>query len=314
MILCHALKGTIRSAGKGSDGLRAGKIAGVQLVLNNWFIVVGILFAVAGLLNKLLIVFAAVACHETAHAVVAAALGMKVREVAILPFGGVARIEGLGETKPSTDLLIASAGPVCSVMLAGLTWLALLEWPDYNGYGLFFLQVNWMLAAFNLLPALPLDGGRILRALLAAVWDYNQATAVASRLSKAIGLGLLLWAGLTFIRAGEANITVIAAGIFVYAAARAETVKAGFRVMKTLSSKKELLMMRGILPTVHYTASDHLTIKEVIRLFQAEHYHVIHVIDEDLCVTGIVTEKQLWDALTQKGLYTPLGTILKGNS
>lgn len=314
MILCHASKETIRRPEKGSDGLHAGKVAGVQLILSNWFIAVVILFAVAGLLNKLLIVFGAVACHEAAHAAVAQALGLKVREVAILPFGGVARIDGLSEAKPRTDLIIAAAGPLCSLLLAGMTWLALLEWPDYSGYGQFFCQVNWMLVCFNLLPALPLDGGRILRALLTTVWDYNQATAVVSKISKAIGSGLLLWAGWIFVREGTANITVIAAGIFICAAVRTETLRAGFRVMKTLSRKKELLMMRGILPTVHYTATGHLTVKEVIRLLQAEHYHIIHVMDEDLCVRGIITETQLLDALTQRGLYIELQSIVEDKS
>ncbi len=292
--------------------MRTGKVAGVQLILNNWFLGLVVLFAVAGLLSKLLLVFSAIVCHEAAHAAAAVALGLKVREIELLPFGGVARIDGLNEAEPHKELLIAAAGPVTSLLLAALSWLVVTKLPDIADYGWqFFLQVNFMLVCFNLLPALPLDGGRIARALLCQVWDYNRSTAVVALCGKVIGIALLVGAGMMFISQGTVNVTFMIAGLFLYTAARSETVTAGFRMMQTLSRKKELLMVRGVLPTMHFTASANLTIKEVVRLFQSEHYHIVLVVDENLCVLGTITETQLWDALTTRGLYTKMIAIMK---
>ena len=292
--------------------MRAGKVAGVQLILNNWFLGLVVLFAVAGLLSKLLLVFGAIFCHEVSHAAAAATLGLKVREIELLPFGGVARIDGLNETEPGKELVIAAAGPVCSALLALLSWLVVTNFPESAAYGWqFFLQVNLMLVCFNLLPALPLDGGRIARSLLCQVWDYNKSTATVALCGKVSAIALLCGAAIIFVSEGTVNVTFIIASLFLYTSARSEMVTAGFRIMQTLSRKKELLMARGVLPTMHFTASANLTIKDVVKLFQSEHYHIVLVVDESLCVLGTITETQLWDALTTRGLYTKMIAIVK---
>jgi stage IV sporulation protein FB len=130
--------------------LHTGKVAGTQIILNNWFLVLLGLFALAGMLGKVLIVFGAIICHELAHAGTAHLLGFKVREIELLPFGGVARIDRLNEAAPVQDMLIAAAGPLCSLVLAAFTHLMMTKFAYRHEEWAFFLQVNIMLACFNL--------------------------------------------------------------------------------------------------------------------------------------------------------------------
>lgn len=270
-----------------------------------------LLFALAGLLGKVLLVFAAVLWHESAHAITARSLGLIVREIEIFPFGGVARINHLSETEPLKDFLIAAAGPISSLLLTAFSWLAPnLGYPNLEIWN-FFFQVNIALACFNLLPALPLDGGRMLRACLSCFWGYQKATEKVSVISKLTSVILLVSAIGMFVADRTINISFLAASIFLYTAARAETKIAAFRVMQVLARKKELLTARGILPTVLYTAVSDTSLKEIVRFFQPEQYNIVLIVDENLMVKGQVTETQLWEALTEKGLYTKIGAILE---
>lgn len=291
--------------------MHTGKVAGVQIILNNWFLALLGLFALVGMLGKVLVVFAAIVCHELAHAGTAHLLGFKVREIELLPFGGVARIDRLNEAAPVQDMLIAVAGPVCSLVLAAIAYIGMTEFAYRQEELRFFLQVNMMLACFNLLPALPLDGGRILRAWLSQFWDYTRATAAVVKISKVVSFCLIGYSVGDFIVTSTINATFIGAGIFLFAAARVEAKVAGFRVMRVLAHKKELLTARGIMPTAHYTALNTMTIKEVIRLFHPEQYYIVIVVDENLAVQGQITETELWEAMTAKGIYVTLYDILQ---
>ena len=125
--------------------MRVGKIAGIQLILNKWFIILIILFALAGMGSKVVLVFSAVLWHELAHALVALMLGFKVREVELLPFGGVARIEGLGAVGSRDDIMIAAAGPASSLVLAAIAYTGMLYAGKYSDVWEFYYRtIDWV--------------------------------------------------------------------------------------------------------------------------------------------------------------------------
>jgi Zn-dependent protease/predicted transcriptional regulator len=151
--------------------------------------------------------FACVTLHELGHSIAAQHFKIPVREIVLLPIGGVAMLGKLPK-KPSQELIIAAAGPAVNVVIA--IGLALAGGPlvTLDGHGLvegsipppsLGTLVTWLLAAnitlvvFNLIPAFPLDGGRMLRAVLAMFTDYRRATVVAAGIGQiaAVGLGLL---------------------------------------------------------------------------------------------------------------------------
>ncbi len=290
--------------------MRAGRFAGVQLILNNWFLALIVLFAFAGLAGKALAVFAAVLWHEAAHAVAAAALGYRVREIELLPFGGVARIERADTAGAASEIIMAAAGPLASLVLAAAVYLAREGFPSQALWLEFYGQANLMLAFFNLLPALPLDGGRILRALLALRRDWGEATAAVAGLGKLLALALAAAAAMGVWRSGTVNLTFLAAAVWLFFAARAETAAAGFRVMRILARKKAELTARGIMPTSHLTALASAPVREVVRLFGSEHYHVVLVVDRDCRIKGTLTETEVWEEWTGRGFSARIGDFL----
>ena len=131
--------------------------------------------------------FACVLVHELAHAVVARAVGVPTAEIRLFVFGGVARIRG-EPADPGGEALVAMAGPLASVTLAGLLGLASWQVPGPAGdlAALLFLG-NLVVAGFNLLPGFPLDGGRVARAL---IWRVTGRRLLATRLTALLGRAL----------------------------------------------------------------------------------------------------------------------------
>jgi Zn-dependent protease/predicted transcriptional regulator len=179
----------------------------------------------------ILCLFGIIVLHELGHALTARRFGIKTRDITLLPIGGVARLEKMPED-PKQELLVALAGPAVNVVLAlillpivlgfGLmpsTFEEFIFDQSFLGRNLLFqlLAVNVTLVLFNLLPAFPMDGGRVLRALLAMSMDYVQATRTAAMIGQmmAIGFGLI---GL-FV---PGMILLLLVAVFVWAGAAAE--------------------------------------------------------------------------------------------
>ncbi|MCS7178072.1 MAG: site-2 protease family protein [Anaerolineae bacterium] len=206
-----------------------------------------------------LLLFLCVVLHELAHSLLAIQFGGRVIEITLLPLGGVAQMERLPE-RPYQELLMALAGPVTSgVIGVGLALLTvflfpLRIWTDFLrslsssgplswSYLLPYLAItNLFLAGFNLLPAFPMDGGRVLRAILATVMPYGRATALAVRVGQALAwmLGLL---GLL-----SRDVLLILVALFVYSGATQEghlvqlrTALAGLRVRQVYSHSPQVV-------------------------------------------------------------------------
>lgn len=172
-----------------------------------------------------LTIFACVTFHELGHALTAKRFKIKTRDITLLPIGGVANMESIPE-KPREELLVALAGPAVNVVISGILFLAIgstvteesfLQLKTINGRNFLFalMFVNLWLALFNLIPAFPMDGGRVFRAILAFWMDRVRATFIAARLGQLLAMGFVLL-GLFY------NPFLVFIGVFVFLGAQAE--------------------------------------------------------------------------------------------
>jgi len=225
---------------KGS--LVLGKVGGIKIVVHWTFtlLLIWVLFSTMqqggntamALFNivLILVLFLCVVLHELGHAQMAKRFGINTRSITLLPIGGVASLEKMPE-KPREELAVALAGPAVNVLIALLLmlivplrryseftteqWEAFFASPGLDTFLVYLLMANVLLVLFNLIPAFPMDGGRVLRALLGFTFNRAKATQIAAWLGQTVSFIFLLL-GLFF------NPFLVIIAIFVFFGAYAE--------------------------------------------------------------------------------------------
>ena len=216
----------------GIGGILIGRLAGIEVRVHPTFALLLLLVALGsgqpgepGLADALAwlgLVFACVLIHELAHCVVARRYGIGVTSIVLLPIGGVSQLEDMPEDA-RIEFQVAVAGPLTSLGLglvaaALASALGLRVWPLTLYAGAWISRLVWLnliLGAFNLLPAFPMDGGRVLRALLERRYDRGTATRLAARTGMALA-AVMAAVGLLF------NLWLILIAVFIYMGAKAE--------------------------------------------------------------------------------------------
>jgi Zn-dependent protease len=261
--------------------------------------------SVAEVLNGVLFILALFMCvilHEYGHALTARKYGIKTRDITLYPIGGVARLERMPD-RPIEELWVALMGPAVNVVIAAglLAYLLLTgslvpmnELTIASGNFLARLMaVNITLVVFNLIPAFPMDGGRVLRALLALRMDYVQATQIAANIGQGFAF-LLGFVGLF------ANPFLLFIAFFVWIGASQE---AGMVQMK--NSIGSIPVTRAMLTDFKsLSPSDRLA--QVVALVLAGTQHDFPVVDATGRVAGILDRDSFMKALAQFGQSAPV--------
>jgi Zn-dependent protease/CBS domain-containing protein len=230
--------------------------------------------------------FASVALHELAHSLVALRAGGRVRDITLMLLGGVSRIERMPR-RPSLEALMAAVGPATSLALGGLLYLAhgaTAHAASDPRMGLFYLaHINLVLGLFNLLPAFPMDGGRVLRAALSGRLGPARATAIAARVGQvgAVLLGLVgFWSG---------NWLLLLIALFVYSGAGAEAGQEQAR--EALEGLRVADLMVHASPTVPLEAP----VAELPAMMRAAGRIEIVVVDDAGAPAGVLSARDLAD-------------------
>ncbi len=233
----------------GTVGKTRLKVHATFFLLLAWVIVVASLEAgiAAALVNVAFIIaiFACVVLHELGHATMARRFGIKTPEIVLLPIGGIARLERMPED-PREEILIAIAGPAVNVAIwlvlvaflnvqVSLDALGSLEDPSH-GFLARLASVNLILVVFNMIPAFPMDGGRVFRAVLAMFMDRPQATRIAAN----VGQVMAFLFGFLGLANGSPILVLIA--IFIFFAATAESADAALRSTATGARARDVLI------------------------------------------------------------------------
>jgi Zn-dependent protease/CBS domain-containing protein len=249
-----------------------------------------------------LFLFVFVVFHELAHSVVARRYGIKVRKIILYPIGGVSEIEEIPDT-PSKEWRMAIAGPLTSLILgAALLGISLLISPQtpltlaslfsLTGNFLFdFAILNILLGVFNLIPAFPMDGGRVFRALLAERMKFSDATRYAVNIGKIFGIAMVV-VGFIF----PSYFLLILVGIFVYIGASEEAEQT--IISSTLSSIRVKDVMQSEVGSVNPQQS----IAEAIEIMFKNRYHDV-LVEKDGVLQGIVSWNELMKvSVEQRGV------------
>jgi stage IV sporulation protein FB len=268
----------------------------------------GVRGAIQGVLLISLIFFC-VLLHEFGHAVAARRYGIHTPDITLLPIGGVARLERMPD-KPSEELVVAVAGPLVNVVIAAILgpfalpeiWHALhpsvLERFEPSLVSQLFVA-NVMLIAFNLIPAFPMDGGRILRSLLAMRMDYARATGIAAT----IGQGLAFIGGLYGLLHGPPLLALVA--LFVFFGAQSEAAHAQMRSVSNGLRVRDAMVLRfEALPR-------HATLNSAVEALLHTSQHDFPIVDDEGAVCGVLTQDDLIVALRKTGGDTPVAEVMR---
>jgi stage IV sporulation protein FB len=256
-----------------------GHVLGIDIRVHATFLVLVVLFAlaysgsdtpgvVAGL-TWLVVIFACVVVHELAHSLVARRRGGVVHEIVLLPIGGVSKLERLPES-PADEFAVAIAGPIASLALAtaafaGSLTLGQALLPIDMFAGPVLPRIAWfnlLVGAFNLLPAFPLDGGRVFRALLERRTDLETATRRSARVGRVLAI-VLIAVGILL------NVWLALIGLFVYFGASAEEAATIVHLRLRGRQVADAMLLDPVVIDEHDTVGD-LRIRILRRTAQSE--------------------------------------------
>ena len=298
--------------------VRLGRITGIDVYMHATFVLLLLWVGVSHYLVRhnlgdawsgivfILALFGIVILHELGHALTARRFGIKTRDITLLPIGGVARLERMPED-PRQELLVALAGPAVNVALGAVIamWMVLVTHAQLLGEiplvgGDFLRKMLWVnvaLAVFNMIPAFPMDGGRVLRALLAMRMEYSRATHVAAQIGQMLALvfgflGLFTNPFLVFIAlfvwmgaAGEASMVQMKSSL------------SGIPVSRAMITEFETLHPGDTLRT----ATDH-----ILAGFQQD-----FPVMSDGELVGVLVREDLMKALAREGMSASVAEVMR---
>lgn len=283
---------------KGSIGLF--KLFGIEIRIHITFLLLPAFFGIYYALNfgtmtgvravvLIFFIFLCVIAHEMCHSLMAKKYHIKVKDITLLPIGGIASMRAMPEN-PKQEFFISIAGPAFNLIFAAVIfypiylaigkdiWLPGFEsWKQTLAY---MFWINPVLAFFNLLPAFPMDGGRVLRSILARKMDYGQATKIA------VGLGHAFSFIFGFVGILSANIVLILIAVFIYMAASQE----GFQVDLRLTLRQ--FRVKDILPDTFISIEPDTPVSKILELTFHTHQEDFPVV-ENFKLAGLVSRRDI---------------------
>ncbi|MGB9662369.1 MAG: site-2 protease family protein [Moorellaceae bacterium] len=289
--------------------MRLGKVAGSDVKVNDYFLLLLGVYFLLGVLPQALLLFTAVAWHEFCHLVAARKVGFPPQSIELFPFGGVARFSSPLSFYPDREIRIALAGPLGSLVLAVFLHgaAAVLKWE--TAWVRFLLQVNLVLGCFNLLPGLPLDGGRVFRAWRAGRAGPARATWEGAVLGQTVAVCLAVGGSLGFwLRVTDLQSLIVALFIFQEATREKEVYPYLFWREFWRHRREE----KGLLAEVCWlAATGEQPLTRIVKGFKSGRYNIVVVLGPGGQIKGMVSEGEILRALGSGRSAETIDRLLK---
>ncbi|MBQ9997823.1 MAG: CBS domain-containing protein [Clostridia bacterium] len=259
--------------------------------------------------EEILVTYGVVLIHEFAHFFTARYLGVETDKFEILPFGVTMKLKNSTLNSPDDEFKIALAGPLSNVAMAVVFLIVYRKTGSNNDFLLYIVAVNCGIFVMNIFPALPLDGGRMLKCFLTKEYGYIKAYNLTMLVTKITAV-VLSFLGLFVVWITKFNFSVLLIGAFLIANTLSE------QRGKSMILMREILYSRQKLAEIGAKNSGLITImadspaRKALKILTYNKYYNINVVDEDMNIIGTVTETKLIEKLIDKGIRIDAKALL----
>ncbi|MEF2968025.1 M50 family metallopeptidase [Paenibacillus sp. M1] len=272
------------------------KWGGMSISFHPLFVLIMLASVFTGHFLELLALFAIVFVHELGHVGCARLFGIPVLSIQLLPFGGVAVMEDTGQLTAGRELAIALAGPAQNLLMIAISWVlhaaGIWEGPFFS----YFVESNFLIAMFNLLPILPLDGGKVAQALCSWVLPYHATLVWSLRISLIFSLLVVVYAVVPLLSGfGDVQLNLLLVGAFLLYSNLMDYRNIPYRFVRFLVNRENaftLHLLRGSLAQPIVT-DKMKPLDQILRLFRREKYHFIYIMNSRGKIVAVVPEQRV---------------------
>ncbi|GIO64418.1 MULTISPECIES: M50 family metallopeptidase [Paenibacillus] len=274
-------------------------VRGMTLSLHPFFVILMLFSVVTGHFLELITLFVIVFIHELGHAGAALMYGVRIRSIQFLPFGGVVEIEDQGRLTAWKEIVIAAAGPLQNgMMILFALLLRLAGWGD-GAFLSYVIYGNAMIALFNLLPILPLDGGKILQSAASLFFPYHRTLLWSSRISVGASVIVIICAlAPLFQGKGSVQLNLLLIGIFLLYSNWVDYRNLPYRFTRFLMHRESMYTRSRadgeLAQPIVADPAKHLD--SILRLLKREKYHLIYVMNERGKIIAVLPEQRIISA------------------
>ena len=277
----------------------------MRIKINMSFILFLFISLYLGYWQHMSIIFISVLAHELGHGIMAKALGANVIEVQLFPFGGIAIMENIAKYGGCKELIVAISGPIISMMVG----LIFLIYKNVFALGELAYRYNSALFLFNLLPVLPLDGGRVVRNILLYRTSYKRATKFMTIGGKLLAI-ILASFNVHLIIKGQETVAYIAAAIFIFAGAIKEEKNCSYIYLLNRNNRKERMIGKKGVSHRLLKASKETFLKNIVDQFSPGNVCKIRIYDEGGDFIIELSEADIMDGFLMFGYLSKVKDIL----
>lgn len=274
----------------------------IKLEFNPLFFVILVFLLVIKKFHQIFYTFVFLIGHEMAHFLFARKRGFEIDTIQILPFGLSLKFKTYNILNSTDELFIALGGPFFNLFMAALLFLLAQDQ--------IYIEINLILGLFNLLPVFPLDGGRILRAVVLKRSNYFKATKLVCSITKKVA-AFFIFVSIISTFYSIYSIVFVFIFCFIFYNSNNAIYFTNYIGMVEFFNKKEELLKKRVFKTSIFTTTLSCNAKDVIKNLMTEAYNIVYILDNDMRVRYVLTETILLDSMLKLGYNCTIMDIIE---